>query len=581
MKNRNGFYFIIILFLGFTILSCSTFQDVKDRLSEWFGDEDRELQTRRISITEFEDKLRGAWAGKMIGVSYGAPYEFQYNGVIQDEPIRVWQPEFVNNSLNQDDLYVQMTFLEALVDKGLGITSKEAGEFFKNTKYNLWHANKEARLNLQAGIFPPESGSPRYNPHANDIDFQIEADVFGIISPGMPVTGVRIAEQFGRIMNYGDGLYGGLFVSAMYSMAYFNRDRVRVIEAGLECIPPQSEYAQLIRDVLSYYQSNPEDWRGCWQMIEQKWAQNDICPEGLNQPFNIDAKINGGYVVAGLLYGEGDMAKTLEISTRLGQDSDCNPSTAAGILGCMIGYDRIPRQFTDGIPLLAGREFSYTRYSFDTLIPESKKMARAIIERYGGTVVRLGDRQYMIVPVQIPQLNVKFEEYTPSMHSELKSFHEQLPALRRERMQNTIQTRLNDWAPGWKISDWGHHMNPGYHQQYGTEFDVLITHPLNAETPCVLSWQGLIPSGNPMLQLRVAASDYAEDADWMLRVRINEQVVNEQIVQNNPNEVTWRNINLDLSSYAGQNATIQLENLVGISRYPAAAWKTISITNSP
>ncbi|MCO7111845.1 ADP-ribosylglycohydrolase family protein [Bacteroides uniformis] len=43
-----------------------------------------------------------------------------------------------------------------------------------------------------------------------------------------------------------------------------------------------------------------------------------------------------------MLYGEGDFTKTIDISTRAGQDSDCNPASAAGILGTMIGYSNIP-----------------------------------------------------------------------------------------------------------------------------------------------------------------------------------------------------------------------------------------------
>ena len=30
---------------------------------------------------------------------------------------------------------------------------------------------------------PPDSGHPRYNPHSDDIDFQIEADLFGLVAP--------------------------------------------------------------------------------------------------------------------------------------------------------------------------------------------------------------------------------------------------------------------------------------------------------------------------------------------------------------------------------------------------------------
>ncbi len=62
--------------------------------------------------------------------------------------------------------------------------------------------------------------------------------------------------------------------------------------------------------------------------------------EGVFVPFNIDAKLNAAYVVMGLLYGNGDFTRTLEISTRAGQDSDCNPSTAGGVLATMIGYDK-------------------------------------------------------------------------------------------------------------------------------------------------------------------------------------------------------------------------------------------------
>ena len=57
------------------------------------------------------------------------------------------------------------------------------------------------------------------------------------------------------------------------------------------------------------------------------------CAEGVFAAFNIDARLNAAYVVLGLLYGKGDMTRTISIATRAGQDSDCNPSSAAGILG--------------------------------------------------------------------------------------------------------------------------------------------------------------------------------------------------------------------------------------------------------
>jgi hypothetical protein len=38
---------------------------------------------------------------------------------------------------------------------------------------------------------------------------------------GIPQTASEIADKIGRIMNYGDGIYGGIFIAALYSGAYF------------------------------------------------------------------------------------------------------------------------------------------------------------------------------------------------------------------------------------------------------------------------------------------------------------------------------------------------------------------------
>jgi len=43
--------------------------------------------SRRISRTSLEDKIRGGWAGQMIGVSFGAPTEFRSNGKIIEDNI--------------------------------------------------------------------------------------------------------------------------------------------------------------------------------------------------------------------------------------------------------------------------------------------------------------------------------------------------------------------------------------------------------------------------------------------------------------------------------------------------------------
>ena len=314
-----------------------------------------EAAPRKMSRAVLEDKVRGGWAGQMIGVAFGAPTEFKSNGKINEAELK-WTPDMIENTIHQDDLYVEMTFAEVMDRVGLDATTEQYGEMFRDSKYSLWHANAGARRLLNRGIKAPMSGHPDYNVHANDIDFQIESDFIGLMCPGLPQASNHYADRVGRVMNYGDGLYGGMLFGAMYAAAYFETDPHRVVEEGLKAIPAESGYARLIRDVLAWHAENPTDWRKTWQKVEEKWNRGDLCPDGALVPFNIDARINGAYVVLGLLYGDGDFAKTLEISTRAGQDSDCNPSSAAGILGVMLGYDRIPEKWKAGIPGLAGHE---------------------------------------------------------------------------------------------------------------------------------------------------------------------------------------------------------------------------------
>jgi hypothetical protein len=367
------------------------------------------VELRHLSRAVLEDKIRGGWAGQMIGVSYGAATEFKATGEIIEWELP-WKPGMIDNAIAQDDLYVEMTFAHVMDTVGLDATMADYGEAFKNSEYHLWHANAAARRLLNQGIEPPWTGHPKYNLHANDIDFQIEADFIGLMAPGLPRVANAFCDRIGRVMNYGDGLYGGMFVAGMYSAAFFETDPRRVVEAGLACIPAQSEYGLLIRDILDWSIQHPDDWRKVWHLVDEKWNRNDPCPDGALASFNIDAKLNGGYIAMGMLYGRGDFLKTMEVSTRCGQDSDCNPSSAAGVLGVMLGYSRIPGEFTANIPKLADKKFSYTDYSFEEICASTLRRALVLVEQNGGKVT---DRD-IYVPYQAPEAP-ELEQWSPGI----------------------------------------------------------------------------------------------------------------------------------------------------------------------
>ena len=206
-------------------------------------------------------------------------------------------------------------------------------------------------------------------------------------------------------MNYGDGWYGGVYMSAMYTLAFTSNDIQYVVNEALKTIPPQSRFHKVITDVIQWHKQYPNDWKETWFEIEKKWTQDIGCPDGVFVPFNIDATVNSAYVVMGLLYGNGDFTKTLEISTRAGQDSDCNPSSAGGILGALLGYDKIPAYWKQGLAQAESLDFKYTTMSLNDVYEIGYKHALQNIQRNGGKV----EGGNVIIKVQQP-LPVKFEQ---------------------------------------------------------------------------------------------------------------------------------------------------------------------------
>ena len=370
-------------------------------------------QNGTISITKeyLQDKIMGGWAGQTIGVTFGGPYEFRFQGaLIGDYQPLLWYDGYLKNTMINnpglyDDLYMDLTFVDVFEKYGLDAPVDSFTSAYSNAGYMLWHANQASRYNILNGMKAPASGHWLNNPHADCIDYQIEADFAGLMSPCMPNTASQISDKIGHIMNYGDGWYGGVFVGAMYSLAFTSSDVPYIVNEALKTIPTQSEFYQCIHDVITWHKKYPTDWKQTWLEVEKKWSNDVGCPEGVFSAFNIDAKVNAAYVVIGLLYGDGDFTKSLEISTRCGQDADCNPSTVGGVLGTVLGYKKLPPYWKQGLHEAESIPFKYTTVSLNDVYKIGMKHTLLNIEKNGGKIS--GDN--ITLNVQTP-ITVKFEK---------------------------------------------------------------------------------------------------------------------------------------------------------------------------
>lgn len=367
--------------------------------------------TITISRAELQNKIKGGWAGQTIGVVYGAPVEFKYQGSLIDDQMNIpWNEHYVKYWWDKkpglfDDIYTDLNFVKAFEKHGLDASSDSIAHHWSNTAYHLAHANQASRYNILNGIMPPASGNWKNNPHADDIDFQIEADFIGFMAPGMVNAATDIADRVGHVMNSGDGWYGGVFVSAMYSLAFVSDDPAYIVEEAIKTIPAGTKFHDCISDVIAWHKQYPNDWKQTWFEVQKKWNLDIGCPKGAFLGFNIDAKINSAYVAIGMLYGNGDFTKSVDIATRCGQDADCNPATVGGVLGVMLGYDKIPDFWLKPLQEIENDNFENTDVSLAKAYIWSFNHAIKMIEKEGGKT----EGEELTIPLSKP-VPVAFEQ---------------------------------------------------------------------------------------------------------------------------------------------------------------------------
>ena len=106
MKKIICVFWIVLVIL----LSCTPDKPVSsDRLKLTDG--------KQITVTEtiLQDKIKGGWAGQVIGCTYGGPTEFRFNGtMIQDYQPIPWYDGYIKWWYDHapglyDDIYMDLT----------------------------------------------------------------------------------------------------------------------------------------------------------------------------------------------------------------------------------------------------------------------------------------------------------------------------------------------------------------------------------------------------------------------------------------------------------------------------------------
>ncbi|MDH4238755.1 MAG: ADP-ribosylglycohydrolase family protein [Phycisphaerae bacterium] len=521
---------------------------------------------RRIPVKEYVDKMKAGWIGQIIGVSWGAPTEGRYRQIMPEKDMPPFRDSLINDAFGQDDIYVEMTFLRTLELYGMDVSIRQAGIDFANSRYPLWVANNAGRNNLRNGIAPPDSSHPKFHSCAGAIDYQIEADYSGLIAPGMPNVVIALGEKFGRLMNYGDGMYAGQFMGGMYAEAFFEKDVLKVIEAGLRCIPVECLYAEMVRDMLRWRRENP-NWEKTWELVDKKYRSPDYYISQL------DVKLEGAFVLMGLLYGDGDLDKTMVISCRCGSDSDCNPSSSGGVLFTTLGVSKLPDRYYKQLNEKA--VFSHTAYTFPALIDVCEKLARQSVVKAGGRIEKdANGEEVFAIPIESPKPS-RFEDLRKPGPIADSSFTKKEMAKITVMAGKDLSEAISKFAPGWKLAKCGEDMNPGLLAEWAGKKSVLMTHPLDRNTGCVLSKKVKIP-GNKKTTLHLVVGHHPE-GDWTLLVKADGKELLSTSVGKETAENGWMQTDVDLSDYAGKEINLELVNQPSGWQWEAGYWAKIEL----
>jgi len=391
-----------------------------------------------------------------------------------------------------------------------------------------------------------------------------------LIAPGMPNTVIALGEKFGRLMNYGDGLYAGQFMGAMYAEAFFETDVEKIIAAGLAAIPSESRYAEMVRDMLRWRRENPTAWEATWALVDKKYRSKEYYVSAL------DVKLEGAFVLMGLLYGNSDPDRTIIISCRCGSDSDCNPSSSGGVLFTALGLGKLSDRYYRKLD--EKRVFSHTAYNFPALLAVCEKLARQALVKEGGRVEKDAQgEELFVIPVKTP-VPSKFEDLLkPGPIAGSRFTEAERAQITAPSSDKLLKDAVEKFAPGWQIACCGTDMDPGLRAEEQGRKNVLVTHPLDKQTGCVLTKSVVVPLGKKT-NLRLAVGHHPQ-GDWDLIVRADGKQLLRQPIDRTTAPGGWTEVVVDLSPLAGRTVQLELVNQPTGWAWEAGYWAGIRITS--
>lgn len=284
---------------------------------------------KSLSYKTYLDKVVGCFLGKTVIGTLGAPYE----GIKM--PLELpFKPEMINTMLPNDDLDLQVLWLDVAEKYGEDFTSDQLLErFVTHCDYSPGEY-AIMRKNWLRGIHPPVSGSFCNDYYREGMGCPIRSEVWACLAPLDTERAAEFAERDGVLDHEGESVLSERFFAALEAAAFavdeHTCDLYALVEEGLSVVPEDCRFRELVEDTVALCRRY-DDIKLILRKILFKYGH----PDCTNLFQNI------GITLAALLKGGLDPIKTGMDALNCGFDTDCTCATAGAIIGLIRGADSL------------------------------------------------------------------------------------------------------------------------------------------------------------------------------------------------------------------------------------------------
>jgi len=320
-----------------------------------------------LSRSDYQDRLRAFWLSESIANWTG----------LQTEGDRTWFPYYTDEDwdrfgfiLNQgiwsadDDTDIEYIYQHALETYETEILTPQQirDQWLDHIDGSyIWVSNESAYYLMQEdGILPPETSNPKNNPNWEQIDAQLTTEIFGLFAPGRSDVALDMGGLPVQVTARGDAEYAARFYIIMHSLAAFAIENIAdtngdgdpydeqvfwLAEQARAQTPDESYIAGMYDWALNEYKNNPDkdDWEATRDAFHYTYVEGGA--NGYQYTNWYDSGSNFGLSMISLMYGEGDLPRTVRIGSLAGMDSDNPTATWGGLLGFLYGYEGLQQAY--------------------------------------------------------------------------------------------------------------------------------------------------------------------------------------------------------------------------------------------